>query len=81
LFVAAMASTDLASLLAGHPTLSLHGERVRDSLTGHEMPQRADAVAAYLDSRRYRLASEWAGACRLTAIGSLGRSVRVAWHL
>jgi hypothetical protein len=65
--MAAAAAPDpaLAALLAVHPSLAITTDaasgrsKVRCSLTAHEIPARADAVAAYVSGKSYKHARDW----------------------
>jgi hypothetical protein len=37
----------------------LENNRVQCTLTGHEMPMKVDIIEQYLQSKKYRKASEW----------------------
>mmetsp|Transcript_16825 Transcript_16825/g.22038 ORF Transcript_16825/g.22038 Transcript_16825/m.22038 type:complete len:177 (+) Transcript_16825:44-574(+) len=54
--------TDVTSILKEHPSLSLvsteYGEKVKCSLTGHEMKCSLEAVKNYIDSKSYKRATE-----------------------
>ncbi len=50
----------LANILLNHSTLSLTpSNRIRCSVTGHELPPRAEEVSAYLSSKKYQRALLW----------------------
>ena len=55
-----MSEPSLAGLLQEHPYLSLTANnRIRCSLTNHEMPPRVDAVLSHINGKKFKKAKEW----------------------